>query len=392
MRTAKPLSNEQKTSLSKLVNQTKTKSSIGLIGPVLPFRGGIAQHTTMLHRSLRSQTDLCTISFKRQYPRYLYPGKSDRDPEYQGYTEAGVHYVIDSINPFTWTKACRILLARTPNLIIIVWCTFFGAPYLGFMARYFRKRGIQVIFLCHNVKDHEAVFWKVGLSRMALVKGSTFLVHTNSEKARLCQLVPGAQVTVHSHPVYHQFPSAKKKMPHRARLELLFFGFVRHYKGLDILLGAMRLLEKEDIFLTIAGEWWGENAILRELMNNERLMAKIEVIDRYVSEQEAAEYLYRADLVVLPYRSATGSGVIPLAYHYGKPVIASRISGIEEVVIDGVSGRLFESESPYALAEVIREFLNVPPERMREGVQKTADKMTWESLATCILNLQDNAG
>src|SRR3990172_10457928 len=135
---------------------TETLSSIGLIGPILPFRGGIAQHTTMLHRSLRSQSDLCTISFKRQYPRYLYPGKSDRDPQYQGYYEAGVLYVLDSLNPVTWTKACRILLARTPKLIIIVWCTFFGAPYLGFMARYFRKRGIQVMFLCHNVIDHEA--------------------------------------------------------------------------------------------------------------------------------------------------------------------------------------------------------------------------------------------
>jgi glycosyltransferase involved in cell wall biosynthesis len=370
---------------------TESLSSIGLIGPVLPFRGGIAQHTTMLHRSLRSQTDLCTISFKRQYPRYLYPGKSDRDPEYQGYSEAGVAYVLDSINPATWTEACRMLLARTPKLIIIVWCTFFGAPYLGFIARYFRKRGIQVMFLCHNVIDHEAAFWKVGLSRRALFQGNAFLVHTASEKARLSQLVPGARVTVHSHPVYHQFPSAKKKLPHRARLELLFFGFVRTYKGLDILLEAMRYLEKEDIFLTIAGEWWGENSFLRALMSNDRLSARVEVIDRYVSEQEAAEYFYRADLVVLPYRSATGSGVIPLAYHYGKPVIASRISGIEEAVVDGETGRLCEPENPYALAEVIREFLNVPPERMRAGVQKAADKMTWDSLAKCILGLHAEA-
>jgi len=121
------------------------------------------------------------------------------------------------------------------------------------------------------------------------------------------------------------------------------------------------------------------------------LRTRIEVIDRYVPEQEAAEYFHRADLVVLPYRSATGSGVIPLAYHYGKPVIASRISGIEEVVIDGESGRLCEPENPYALAEVIREFLDVPPERMREGIQKAADKMTWESLAKCVLDIQDEA-
>jgi len=365
----------------------KALPSIGLVGPVLPFRGGIAQHTTMLHRSLRSKADLCTISFKRQYPRYLYPGKSDRDPEYQGYSEPGVMYVLDSLNPVTWTKACRVLLARSPRLIIIVWCTFFGAPYLGFMARYFRKRGIQVMFLCHNVIDHESSFWKVALSRMALAQGSAFLVHSDCEKARLIQLLPGAQVTVHPHPVYNQFPSAKKKLPHRGRLELLFFGFVRHYKGLDILLGAMRYLEKEDIFLTIAGEWWGENTILRELISNDRLSARVEVIDRYVSEQEAAEYFHRTDLVVLPYRSATGSGVIPLAYHYGKPVIATRTAGIDEVVVDGVSGRLVEPENPYALAEVIREFLYVSPESMKEEVQKTAERMSWEGFAACVLDV-----
>jgi glycosyltransferase involved in cell wall biosynthesis len=362
-------------------------SSIGLIGPVLPFRGGIAQHTTMLHRSLSSKADLCTISFKRQYPRYLYPGKSDRDPEYQGYSEPGVMYVLDSLNPVTWTKACRILLARAPGLIIIVWCTFFGAPYLGFMARYFRKRGIRVMFLCHNVIDHEAAFWKVELSRRALSQGSSFLVHTVSEKARLDQLVPGAQVSIHPHPVYHQFPSAKKKLPHRGRIELLFFGFVRHYKGLDILLEAMKYLEKEDIFLTIAGEWWGGNTISRKLLSNDRLSARVEVIDRYVSEQEASEYFYRTDLVVLPYRSATGSGVIPLAYHYGKPVIASRTAGIEEVVVDGVSGRLVEPESPYALAEVIREFLNGSPDGMKEGVRRAAERMTWEGFAACVLDV-----
>jgi glycosyltransferase involved in cell wall biosynthesis len=360
---------------------------LGLVGPVLPFRGGIAQHTTMLHRQLSLEADLCTVSFRRQYPKYLYPGKSDCDPEYLGYSEPGVQYVIDSLNPVTWRKACRILMACAPCLIIIVWCTFFGAAYLGFMARYFRKRGVQVMFICHNVIDHESSIWKAAISRMALAQGSAFLVHTNSEKTRLMQMLPDARVTVHPHPVYNQFPSAKKKLSHRTGLELLFFGFVRQYKGLDILLTAMRYLEEENIFLTIAGEWWGEKTALRKLMSDVRLSARIEVIDRYVSQQEAAEYFYRADLVVLPYRRATGSGVIPLAYHYGKPVIASRVSGIEEVIIDGVSGRLFEPENPSDLAEVIREFLNRPPDSMKEGVRRAAERMTWKDFAACILDI-----
>jgi len=254
------------------------------------------------------------------------------------------------------------------------------------MARYFRKRGVQVMFLCHNVIDHEASFWKVELCRRALSKGNVFCVHTNREKEKLGQLVPGAQVLVHPHPVYKQFPPAKVNLPRRAKLELLFFGFVRRYKGLDVLVDSLSFLKEEDIFLSVVGEWWERDAVLINMLKNTSLPSRVEVVDRYVSEEEAANYFCRADAVVLPYRSATGTGVIPLAYHYGKPVIAAKTGGIPEVVMDGVSGRLFEAENPYALAEVIREFLHTSAESMREGVRKVAEKMTWDSLAECILN------
>ena len=368
-------------------NSVEALMPVGLIGPTFPFRGGIAQHTTMLHRSLSALSDLCTVSFKRQYPQVLYPGKSNLDPEYKGYSEPGVRYVIDSLNPLTWMKACRILMASSPKLVIIIWCTFFGAPYLGFMANYFRKRDTKVLYLCHNVIDHESALWKVALSRKALSQSSTFLVHSRSEKKKVNMLVPRARVAVHPHPVYNQFPSAKNRLPRRARLELLFFGFVRHYKGLDVLLNAMLLLDKEDVFLTVAGEWWERDITSRQLLEDERLRSSVEVIDSYLSEKKVAELFIRTDIVVLPYRSATGTGVIPLAYHYGKPVIGARTGGIPEVVNDGISGRLFEPENQYDLAEVIREFLAVPPESMKEGVQEMAKEMTWNSLARCILDL-----
>ena len=364
----------------------RTILPVGLIGPVLPFRGGIAQHTTMLHRALLTRSDLCTISFKRQYPKFLYPGKSDRDPEYAGHSEAGALYVLDYMNPFTWVSACKRLLEHSPRLVVIVWCTFFGAPCLGFMAKYLRKRGVRVMFLCHNVTDHESSFWKGWISRMALSQGDSYLVHTNSEKKKLNNLLPGADVIVHPHPISRQFPLAEKHLPRRAGLELLFFGFVRHYKGLDVLVDALKLLHGEDVFLTVAGEWWGNDVDLKRSLKSESIEPRVEVIDRYVSEEETAEFFQRADYVVLPYRSATGTGVIPLAYHYGKPVIAARTGGIPEVVIDGVSGRLFQPENPEALAEVVRELMHASPEKMREGARKAAEQMTWKSFTTSILD------
>jgi glycosyltransferase involved in cell wall biosynthesis len=356
----------------------------------LPYRGGIAQYTTMLHRTLSSKSELLTLSFKRQYPKYLYPGTSQIDPCYKDHSEPGVYYVLDSMNPFTWFKACRLLMEHVPHLVIITWWTVFFSPCFGFIAKYLRKRDVQVIFLCHNVIGHEYAFWKVGLTRLVLSQCSTFLVHTKSEETKLKALVPKARIAVHPHPIFHQFPPAKKSLPRRSQLELLFFGFVRPYKGLDVLLKAMNLLKKEDVFLTIAGEWWGKTQLLRELMDNEILKDKVEIIDRYVSEQEAAEYFSRADIVILPYRSATGTGVIPLAYYYGKPVIATKVGGFPDVVEDGISGRLVQPEDPYALAEVIREFLHTSPAKMQEGVKRAAESMTWESLSKHILDSVNN--
>jgi glycosyltransferase involved in cell wall biosynthesis len=152
----------------------------------------------------------------------------------------------------------------------------------------------------------------------------------------------------------------------------------------------MQLLEEEDIFLTVAGEWWENNSSLRELLKKPRVKDRVEIVDRYVSETEAAEYFSRADIVVLPYRSATGTGIVPLAYHYGKPVIAARTGGIPEVVFDGVSGRLFEPENPHALAGVIREFRHTSPESMGAGVKKVAEGMSWKGLAACILGMITN--
>lgn len=357
----------------------------GLIGPVLPYRGGISQYTTMLHRSLCSQSELLTISFKRLYPKWLYPGKSVLDPGYKGYHEPGVFYILDSLNPLTWGQACKMFINHCPYGVIIPWWSSYWSACFGFISRFLQRRGIQIIFLCHNVKEHESTFWKEKLTSFVFAQGSAFLVHSREEAARLKALIPKAKIAIYPHPIFHQFPCPEKTLPRRSKLELLFFGFVRPYKGVEILLKAMHLLKEEDIYLTIAGEWWGNKKILLKLIGDLDIKNKVEIIDRYLSEKEVAECFSRADIVVLPYLSATGSGVMSLAYHYGKPVITTAVGGIADVVADGVSGRLVRPGDPLALANVIREFLQNNPANMREGVKKTAGAMTWDGLVDCIL-------
>ncbi len=364
---------------------SKILPRISLIGPTLPYRGGIAQYTTMLHRALKSECDLLTVSFRRQYPGWLYPGDSDIDPEYKGYQEAGVHYILDSINPFTWVKGCRLITKHAPHVVIIPWWSVFWTFCFMFIARYLSYRGIPVLFLCHNVIEHESAFWKTALTRWVLSQSNKFLVHTKEEAAKLKVFVPHAHIAVHPHPIYIQFPHSKGTFPRRARLELLFFGLVRHYKGVDVLIEAMHMLKSKEIILTIAGEWWLQDAKLYKRI--EGLHGKVELVNRYINESEVAEYFARCDVVVLPYRSVTGSGVIPVAYHYGKPVIVTHVGGLPDVVEDGVSGRLVPPDDPFALADVIREFFNRTPVDMREGVRKVAERMTWESLVKCTLDL-----
>jgi glycosyltransferase involved in cell wall biosynthesis len=186
------------------------------------------------------------------------------------------------------------------------------------------------------------------------------------------------------------YPNPERLLEKRARLELLFCGFVRPYKGLDILLEALLLLDGKDICLTIVGEWWTKDIKLLTLLK--KLKEKVEVIDRYVEEEELARYFYRADLVVLPYRDASGTGIIPMAYYYKKPVIATLVGGLPDFVEEGLSGSLVKPEDSFALAEVILEFYNRSPLVMEEGIKKVIKNknMNWENFCeTVIKGLKD---
>src|SRR5690606_3346166 len=156
---------------------------------------------------------------------------------------------------------------------------------------------------------------------------------------------------VHPHPTFDGYPAPERHLPRRAPLELLFFGFVRPYKGLDTLLHAMTLLRDTGVFRSVVGEFWRGAAEARRMIHAHGLSSRVERVSRYVPDEEAAQYFSRSDVVVLPYHSATGSGVIPLAYHYGKPVIATQVGGLPDVVVDGDTGLLVEARSAADLAK-----------------------------------------
>jgi len=357
-----------------------------IVGPVTPYRGGIAQHTSMLCRALSRQCDLHVLSFSRQYPKLLFPGESDRDPDAAALELDQLEFRLDSINPLSWARAGKHIRALAPDLVVIPWWTFFLAPCFGSIARSCRKHGIAVRFFCHNSADHEQSRWKSALVDWALTRADAFIAQTRQDADNLQSAYPGKPVLMHPHPIYDQFPPAVEPPPRRASLELLIFGLVREYKGLDVLIEALARLEHDDFMLTIAGEfWWGRERISARVAEL-GLDSRVEIVPRYVSDEEAANFFGRADAVILPYRSATGSGVIPLAYHYGKPVVVTRTGGLPNVVVDGETG-LIGPNAPKELAAAIDALPELLGTDVAGAITELKKSLTWEGLARTVRTL-----
>ncbi len=358
---------------------------VAIIGPVLPYRGGIAQHTTMLARALSRISNLSVFSFKRQYPAWLFPGQSDLDTDYTGHQEERTEYVMDSLNPLTWITVVKAVNREYFSAIIFPWWTVYWAFCFGFIALMLKSKQRDIVFFCHNVVDHESAWWKIRLARMALRQGNRFVVHSRKDEANLKALLGDVPVAIHPHPIYHQFPPPVGTLGRRRRIELLFYGFVRPYKGLNDLIDAMTFMKEHDVQLTIAGEFWEGKVETTLKIQQLNLENHIELRPNYHSDQETAELFTRADVVVLPYKSATGSGVVSIAYHYNKPVIVTRVGGLPDVVIEGKTGWVIEPGNIKQLTSLLQELNPTQFKIMRENIKTYKNSLSWESLANCIL-------
>jgi len=363
------------------------KKKIVFIGPVFPYRGGIAQHSTMVARELADLSELLVLSFSRQYPKFLYPGETDQDSTYVDCSEENTEYMIDSLNPFTWQKAVNKVLDFGAEKVILPWWTIYFVPCFSYMLVQFRRKKIDIVFICHNVIEHESSIWKKKLSEAVLKMGSAFIVHSNTDRENLLEFLPDAKVNMHHHPLYDHFPLPRGEFERRKSLELLCYGFIRPYKGIDILVDAMSRVKRDDVQLTIAGEAWYEGDAIHTKVTELDLEDKIELRLYYHSDQETAELFSRADIVVLPYRSATGSGVIPIAYYYNKPVLVTKVGGLVDVVEECVTGIFVPPENPELLAAAIDRLSSEECNAMSMNINQYIKDWTWESFAGKLLEL-----
>jgi glycosyltransferase involved in cell wall biosynthesis len=370
--------------------ESTARRRLALVGPVKPYRGGIAQYTTELRRALAQRCELHTVSFRRQYPAWLYPGKSDREPGPAEFNEPEVEYRLDALNPFTWTAAARAIAARGCELAVIDWWTLFWAPGFALMARMLRARGVRVAFICHNLFDHDSGTLKRAVSLRLLAQADAYLVQSSAHADTLRRHFPGKDVVVHAHPTHVRFPLPAEPPVRRGRLELLFFGFIRPYKGLDTLVAALARLNDPAVHLSVVGEPWCPAEQLRADVQKSGAPS-VELHLDYVDDAAAARFFSRADLVVLPYRSDTSSAVAAVAYHYDRPILATRVRGLSDVVEDGRTGFLVDAESPEQLATCLAGLDRERLQGMRDAVRNFKTRFTWDSLAAALVGLAEPA-
>lgn len=361
---------------------------IAIVGPITPFRSGVAKHTTEVAKELASRRniDVTVFSFKRQYPALLFPGEADRETGQSVMSEWTTVFEIDSLNPGTWCKTAKTINQEHFDQVIIPAWTFFLAPCLGTIAKLCRKSGIKVTMIVHNVDDHEASFWKSWLSRFQLNNADCFVTHGSELENRIKTIRPNASVRISPHPIFSQYPAPKNALERRAPLELLFFGLIRDYKGLDIALKGIAESHRQDIQLSIVGEFWEGRKETESLIDRLGLRPRVEIVPRFVSDAEAAEFFGRCDAVLLPYKSVTGSGVIPVAYHYGKPVIVSDLPGLTDVVNEGKTGWVVPLNDPAAIGRLMdTEVTAEKASRMKENIDQACSNMTWSRFADHLL-------
>lgn len=363
-----------------------------LIGPVHPFRGGIAKFNERLAKQLVDDGhEVFIYTFSLQYPKWLFPGKTQLS---QSDAPQGLHIktMINSINPFNWWKVASEVVSKNPDLVIFRYWLPFMAPCLGTIARRIKRltsgksQKPKLLAIVDNALPHEKRPGDKILTRYFIQAMDTFMVMSEHVKKDL-ETFTQHNITLFPHPLYDNFGPPHNPTEAREHLKwpqntyiFLFFGFIRHYKGLDLLLEAIALpsLRGEDFKLVIAGEFYSDEEKLREQIDNSPVRNKMILHTDFIPDEEVGYYFSSSDCVVQPYRSATQSGVSPLAYHFEVPIVVTRVGGLPDLVPDGI-GQVCEPQPESIAQSMLRMLKDFDTDLFKTKIREEKKKLSWDT-------------
>ena len=365
---------------------------IAFLSVFYPYRGGIAQFNAHLLQALGRDNEVKAFNFTRQYPDFLFPGKTQYvTPEDKAMPVESVR-ILDSANPLTWRKTARAILREKPDVVVFSYWMSYFAVSLCPVARILRRHGVKTVSVVHNAVPHEPKWFDKPLARWFFKKNDLLVSMCDAVTADIRSLCPDARIVQRPHPVYDHFGTRIPREEAQRQLgldpqrrTLLFFGLIRDYKGLDLLIDAMPLLGPE-YQLVIAGESYGSFEKYEAQIAASGCADRIRVFNRYIADEEVAGFFSAADICVLPYRSATQSGVTAIALHFETPVVATPVGGLAECVERPGIGVMAERISAEALAQAICQLEETGPDTFSARIREVKKEMTWSAFAKALLD------
>lgn len=356
-----------------------------VVGPAYPYRGGIADFNEALCTAYNnSGTRSEIVSFSMQYPSFLFPGKTQYD--HSDPPDLKIHDLINSVNPLSWFRTANFIRQHKPDYIVIRYWLPFMAPALGTIARRVKTgTKTKVIAITDNVIPHEKRPFDRQLTSWFTGSCDGFIAMSRSVMNDLSEFTEKPRVFL-PHPVYDIFGKKVSKADAIRHLGLdpgyrymLFFGFVRNYKGLDILLEALPYIQDKRVKLIIAGEFYEDETRYLEIISRLNLREKVILLKNFIPTTEVKYYFCAADIIVQPYRSATQSGVTQIAYNFGRPMLVSNVGGLAEIVPHNEAGYVVDPD-PKAVGDALDDFYRNSREAgFSDAVERLKEKFSWSS-------------
>jgi glycosyltransferase involved in cell wall biosynthesis len=385
--------------VQKLELMTNPKSII-IIGPAYPLRGGgIATFNERLARAfMQHNLDTSIYTFSLQYPNFLFPGTTQYSTE-KAPSDLKIKVLINSINPFNWIKVGNAIKSIKPDIVIVrYWMPFMG-PCLGTILRRIKKnKHTKVYCIADNIIPHEKKIIDKPFTKYFIKPIDAFITMSDKVMDDLRLFTTKKAVKV-IHPLYDNFGTAIGKTEAQEHLQLnptkktiLFFGFIRHYKGLDLLLAAIKIIKEKNLPLykqlqvVIAGEHYGDAKKYEVQIEENAIQEALILHTHFIADKEVKYYLCATDVVIQPYRNATQSGVTPLAYHFEKPMIVTNVGALASNVPHEKVGLVCEPHAT-AIATAIEKFFTMDYAILLQNIKEEKKKYSWDILVQTFLNL-----